>query len=1360
MRLAALAVALASLSAFAAEPWDAPPFSADPAALAGAAAALPRPEAADAEVLLEEGTFRYDAQGRETYTYRLVYRVLTAEGAREWATVGVGYAPWHEERPELRARVISPDGRAHMLDPATLVESVPESEQPETFTDRRVLRGPLPAITVGAVVEELIVTRETATLFASGTARRFFLGKSVPVRQVRLTLEVPQGSPLHFVARGVRLKPQRTEEQGRTRLVFEHGPLEPLRPLEPHLPPDAVTWPHVAFSTGRAWGELARRYHETVEAQLAGAGLEKTAREVVGGETRREAVVGKLLAWIHSEVRYTGLQFGEAAFVPRQPAETLVRRYGDCKDLSTLLVGLLRAVGIPANVALLRTDGEDVQPTLPGFGLFDHAIVHVPGPSPLWIDATDGFSPPGQLPLGVQGRLALVAHPSSTQLLRIPEAPSSANTFTTTREVFLSERGPSRIVETKDTTGAIAAVYREHFARTEASRVQEGYAEYARNMFLSENLARLDHRELAALDKPFRVEMELTGARRGFTDDREAAVGLAPFSLLGRLPEGMLSEKEEEGETASGKRQAELLLHEPYQAELRYRAVAPPGYVPRAPPKPFHLKLGPATYSGEYAVKGGEVLATFRFDTGKRRWTARDVDAFREALRPLREEDEPMLFFDHEGAALLAAGRVGEALGAYRKLVALHPQEALHHAHLALALLEAGAGEEARKEARLATALEPSSAFGWRTLGWVLQHDGLGRRFKPGFDHGGALAAYRQATVLDPKDVESRGDLAILFEYDARGERYASGARLDRAIAEYQELRETLERKELDDNLMLDLFLTGRHAEVLKLAPSVAQSSLRDSVRLASAALVEGPAAAARQATRWVTAPEARRTALVAASSRLVALRHYPEAHALLTEAARGAPNAAELQGRLAALAKVTRFDETKLQDDDPRAVVQRLMLELLSEEASEAKVKALFSREVLAEGPEAAREAIAAARRPLRRLGGEAEVPLRVAVDLALGAMELRTDGDPKVGFRVQTQLAAKGGAGNRSWFVVREGGRYRLLAIDGHPPALGLEALRLAEAGDLAGARRWLDWARDALPTSLPEHQGGAGFQRLWTQGGTADRETVRLAAASLVAHGRRAVRAIPLLSAAREKAGTETARRALDRDLAAAYGHAERMPELLEVAERLLEATPTDELAFLQAVQALRELKRLEEATRRVEARLKLLPEDALALEMLASLCAERGDLAGAQTYRRRIVEAGKATAGTYNDLAWTTVLMGKADAAALEDAQRAASLSNYGSAAIVHTLATLYAELGKGPEARQLLFKALELRDSDELAPHDWYVVGRIAEGYGLTETARAAYAKAKSPKPDAESVDALAQSRLKALGEVRTVTPTP
>ena len=86
--------------------------------------------------------------------------------------------------------------------------------------------------------------------------------------------------------------------------------------------------------------------------------------------------IARIVERLHREVRYTGVEFGDARLIPEFPAETLRRRFGDCKDKSTLLVAALRASGIEAYLALLSAgDDQDVSPDLPGLGMFDHAIV-------------------------------------------------------------------------------------------------------------------------------------------------------------------------------------------------------------------------------------------------------------------------------------------------------------------------------------------------------------------------------------------------------------------------------------------------------------------------------------------------------------------------------------------------------------------------------------------------------------------------------------------------------------------------------------------------------------------------------------------------------------------------------------------------------------------------------------------------------------------------------------------------------------------------------------------------------------------------------------------------------------------------
>ena len=95
---------------------------------------------------------------------------------------------------------------------------------------------------------------------------------------------------------------------------------------------------------------------------------------------------------MRTNLRYTGLELGESAWVPFDPREVVRRQYGDCKDLSLLLVTLLRGVGVAADVALVDSSGYfDVDKGVAGLSFFDHAIVRVRadgGAPAVWLDPT------------------------------------------------------------------------------------------------------------------------------------------------------------------------------------------------------------------------------------------------------------------------------------------------------------------------------------------------------------------------------------------------------------------------------------------------------------------------------------------------------------------------------------------------------------------------------------------------------------------------------------------------------------------------------------------------------------------------------------------------------------------------------------------------------------------------------------------------------------------------------------------------------------------------------------------------------------------------------------------------------------
>ncbi len=379
-------------------------------------------------VLLDDYRFLVHADGRMETTHRKVYRVAQQTAVEESSNVEHGYQPWYQNKPEIRARLIGPDNVVHLLDAKTIADSPASDSDSTIYTDARLLRAPLPSVTAGSVVEYEVIVRDTSPLLDAGVAQRVAVDQFVPLERFHVSLEAEQGVTLRFAAK---LIPEnaihRTDTTKGIRVDCDFGPFEPSKHFEGNLPPDVPNTPYLSFSTGRSWQSVAARYSAIVDQKLQASDWKSFLDGVDLKGEPRAAVASRLASKLHASVRYTGVEFGDAAIVPGTPAETIKRGYGDCKDKSTLLVAMLRSAGLKANVALLSAGyGADVDPDVPGIGMFNHAIVYVATEPPLWIDATASDTRVGSLPSADQGRFALIANAETTALAKVPE--SSSNT--------------------------------------------------------------------------------------------------------------------------------------------------------------------------------------------------------------------------------------------------------------------------------------------------------------------------------------------------------------------------------------------------------------------------------------------------------------------------------------------------------------------------------------------------------------------------------------------------------------------------------------------------------------------------------------------------------------------------------------------------------------------------------------------------------------------------------------------------------------------------------------------------------------------------------------------------------------------
>lgn len=510
---------------------DGPAFSETSKAIQAAAASIKAEPLMSVTVLFEQERYLLTADGRTTQTHQMVYRIEDKAGVEEWNQTAVGWDPWFQQQPVIKARVIGADGKVSELDAHTLTDVPAKNESEDTFADSRIYKGPLPAVAVGSIVEQETVVTDKSPFFAGGGIYRTYFSRAVPVVRSRLVIEAPEGVDLKTQTHALPdTAVTKIESVGKSKVYsYDLSPVPMSGNSDIALATDKPKSTFVEFATGASWASVAVAYRNLSDGQIQ----PEQVKSLIAGVPATDSMtsIAALVAKLHKEVRYTGIEFGESALKPQTPGEVLKRHYGDCKDKAALLVGMLRASGIPAELALLSTGpGYDVGAELAGMNQFNHAIVHVPkganGRQELWIDATAEFTKVGELPYPDQGRRALLIAEGTTGLTQIPEAKPTDSVDVETREFELKQFGPARVVETSSTTGHIDADYRYRYGGAETKSAKEDLQAYAKRFYNAKALTHTEHTDGSDLTKPFVLKLEMEKASRGTSEIGGAAVGI------------------------------------------------------------------------------------------------------------------------------------------------------------------------------------------------------------------------------------------------------------------------------------------------------------------------------------------------------------------------------------------------------------------------------------------------------------------------------------------------------------------------------------------------------------------------------------------------------------------------------------------------------------------------------------------------------------------------------------------------------------------------------------------------------------------------------------------------------------------
>ena len=201
----------------------------------------------------------------------------------------------------------------------------------------------------------------------------------------------PAAKPMHWRFSDDLPIPNIVTANGETELTINADTY--VRPPVPDQAPDRYgRLGEVQFSQFSTWAEVSARmapYYDKAAVLAPDSPLKAEVAKIRAASDDPKVQAAAALRLVQQKVRYLYVRANNG-FVPPAADLTWLRRWGDCKAKTALLIALLRELGLTADPALVDINaGDGMDRRLPALALFDHIMVRATiGGKVYWLDGT------------------------------------------------------------------------------------------------------------------------------------------------------------------------------------------------------------------------------------------------------------------------------------------------------------------------------------------------------------------------------------------------------------------------------------------------------------------------------------------------------------------------------------------------------------------------------------------------------------------------------------------------------------------------------------------------------------------------------------------------------------------------------------------------------------------------------------------------------------------------------------------------------------------------------------------------------------------------------------------------------------
>lgn len=267
------------------------------------------------------------------------------------------------------------------------------------------------------------------------------------------------------------------------------------------------------------------------------ADLKALSLELTAGKTSDTEKIKAIFYWVKDNIKYIAFENGYEGFIPREGSLVYKRKFGDCKDMASIISSMANYAGVK-NVAVSWIGTRDIPYSyeqLPTPAVDNHMIaVYNDNGKYIFLDATDRETRYGIPTAFIQGKEALVSNGDTYKIITVPVVSAEDNQTTETVKMTLDKdkiKGTGTVSYYGYSRSSILAQIGDATNKTRFEMIKS-LVEKGNNKF---NLKEYTESNVSDRDKPYQVDFTFELADYAMQVDKELYINLFLEHLYEKL---------------------------------------------------------------------------------------------------------------------------------------------------------------------------------------------------------------------------------------------------------------------------------------------------------------------------------------------------------------------------------------------------------------------------------------------------------------------------------------------------------------------------------------------------------------------------------------------------------------------------------------------------------------------------------------------------------------------------------------------------------------------------------------------------------------------------------------------------------